>query len=93
LFEADEDCRLDRILAAAMICAQIWNTHNNWEKRPEGFTAADFMPGAVIQSEEEKLLEFAERVAAGDTFDDGAPDIEELERCRRDIARTFKNVR
>jgi hypothetical protein len=76
-----------------MICAQIWNTHNDWEKRPEGFTAADFMPGAVIQTEEEKLLAFAERVVAGDTFEDGAPDAEELDSFRRQVNKAFKNVK
>lgn len=88
LFEADEDCRLDRIAAAAMICAQIWNVNYEEKRRP-----ADFMPGAVIQSEEDRLIEFAERVMAGDTFEDEAPSAEEMERCRRQIHKTFENVK
>jgi hypothetical protein len=88
LFEADRDCHLDRIAGAAMICSLIWNV-NYEDKRPPG----DFMPGAVVKTEEEKLIEFAERVMAGDTFEDGAPEEEEIERCRREVAKTFKNVR
>lgn len=51
------------------------------------------MPGAVIQSEEDKLLEFAERALAGDSFEDGVPEAAEMEACRRQIAKTFKNVK
>jgi hypothetical protein len=93
LFEADDDCRLDRWAAAASIQAAIYNTHNDWDKRPEGWTAADFMPGAVIQTEEDRLIEFAERVMAGDSFEDGAPDPEEMDEFRRTVTKTFNNVR
>jgi hypothetical protein len=51
------------------------------------------MPDAVVKSEEDRLIEFAERVAAGDTFDDGAPEAEDLDRFRRQVAKTFNNVK
>jgi hypothetical protein len=88
LFEADRDVQLDRLAAAAAIQATICNTHNDWEKRPEGWVPANFMPGA--KSERDELLEFAEAVARGDTFDE--PDAVELERCRGEIEKTFSNI-
>lgn len=90
LLEADEDCDRDRYAAAGLIAAQIWNVNNDWDKRPQGFTAADFMPGAVVKSEQDELAEFAEAVLRGETFD--APDPAEIERCRRELGKTFKNI-
>jgi hypothetical protein len=61
----------DRLWPAANIEAALWNLLYSGEGRPEGgFTAAHFMPGAKIQTQEDKLREFAERVLAGDTFQD-----------------------
>jgi hypothetical protein len=82
--------QLDRLAAAAAIQAAIFNVNNDWDKRPQGWVPADFMPGAVIKSERDELLEFAEAVARGDTFDE--PDHEELARCRGEIEKTFSNI-
>lgn len=49
------------------------------------------MPGAVILTEEEKLIEFAEAVARGDTFEE--PDAEEISSFRRTVDKTFNNVK
>lgn len=80
----------ERVYPAALICSVLANLHRDPEKRPDAWQPADFMPGAVVKTEREELLEFAERVARGETFD--APDPEEMQRCRQELQKTFSNV-
>jgi hypothetical protein len=42
---------------AAMVCASIFNVNCDFDKRPEGFSPADFMPGK--RSPADDLTEFA----------------------------------
>jgi len=75
----------DRMWPAALICSVIANVHRNPEDpdHPDPYSAAEFMPGARVQTQEDKLREFAERVLAGDTFEDEQPDEAELARFRK----------
>jgi hypothetical protein len=57
------------------------------ERRPEPWQPADFMPGA--KSEEDEMREFVERVQRGDTFE---TDPDDLERFKRQMMSSFKNV-
>lgn len=53
---------------AATIAAAIYNVNNDWEKRPQGWTPADFMPGAGDE-EAEDMRTFIEQAERGDPFD------------------------
>jgi len=57
------------------------------EKRPQGFSAADFMPGAVVKSERDELIEWAEQVISGESFEE--PDPEELRRFQTGMRENF----
>lgn len=92
LFEADRNVQLDRLAAAAAIQATMRNLQNDWEERPQGWVPADFMPGAVIKTEREKLIEFAEAIERGDTFEEEEVDPEELARHRDAVERTISNI-
>lgn len=90
LFEADADLERDGYGPAAHIQALLANIYRDEDKRDEPYTPAEFMPGAAVKSEHESLIEWAEAVLSGETFE--APDIEELEQRRRTIKKTFSNV-
>jgi hypothetical protein len=77
----------DRLAAAAAIQATLYNLHNDWDKRPQGWVPADFMPGAVVKSEQEELHEWAEQVLNGGSFDE--PDPDEYSRFRQSMHENF----
>jgi hypothetical protein len=65
----------------------IANVNRDSERKPEPFTAADFMPGA--KTEEDDMREFVEKVQRGDSFE---VDPAEVENFRRTMAATFRNL-
>lgn len=70
-----------------MICAEVRNTINNWEKNPEGFSADDFMPGGSGDADD--FAAFAEEVRRNRIK---LPDQEELERYMRRTDYTRRTV-
>lgn len=70
---------LDSLRPAAMVCASIWNTHNDYEKRPQGWSPADFLPGAESC---EDMEEFAEKVQRGEQFEAPPPEVMETFKAR-----------
>jgi len=86
LFEADADLALEAYGPAARIQAVLANLHRDPEQRSEPYLPADFMPGAVVKTEEEKLIEFAEQVASGETFEE-EPDPGEMARFRHAVTK------
>jgi hypothetical protein len=82
LFEADADLALEAYGPAAWIQALLANIHRDKEERPEPYVPAEFMPGAVVKTEEEKLMEFAEQLASGEIAE-CEPDPGEMARFRR----------
>jgi|GEM_PF-5341044 len=76
-----------RIFPAAMICAAIFNTHNDWTKNPDGWRPQDFMPGAKLRSDEDDMREF---VLALERGDDVAPTPEDLEHFKRNLQQQFR---
>jgi hypothetical protein len=87
LFAADRDVQDDRLAAAAAIQATLCNVHNDWDKRPQGWVPANFMPGAIVKSEQEELHEWAEAVLNGESFNE--PDPEEHLRFRQGMQESF----
>lgn len=67
--------------------AALYNVNNDWDKRPQGWSAADFMPGA--RTDEDEMREFVEAVQRGDNFE---ADPEEAARFRRQMEATFGNI-
>lgn len=66
----------------------IANVNRDSDRKPEPFTAADFMPGA--KSEEDEMREFVEMVQRGESFE---VDPEEAASFRRIMAATFGNLK
>jgi hypothetical protein len=66
----------------------IANVNRDTDRKPEPFTAADFMPGA--KSEEDEMREFVEKVQRGESFE---VDPEEAAAFRRTMAATFGNLK
>jgi hypothetical protein len=86
LFEADVDLALEAYGPAARIQATLANLHRDPEQRDEPYMPADFMPGAVVKTEEEKLLEFAEQIASGE-IEECEPDPDEMARFRHAVTK------
>jgi hypothetical protein len=87
LFEQDAELFRDRLWPAALVCSVIANVNRDAEKRPEPFSAADFMPGA--KTEEDEMREFVEAIQRGETF---ATDPDELEQFKRSMHAAFGNI-
>lgn len=66
----------------------IANVNRDSDRKPEPFTAADFMPGA--KTEEDDMREFVEKVQRGDSFE---VDPAEVDNFRRTMAATFGNLK
>jgi hypothetical protein len=88
MLQEDQDQARERMLPAALVCSVLANINRDADKRPEPYTAADFMPGA--KTDEEEMQEFAERVMRGDTFE---TDPDDLQQFKRQMLTTFGNIR
>jgi hypothetical protein len=67
--------------------AALYNVNNDWDKRPQGWSAADFMPGA--KTEKDEMREFVEAVQRGDKFE---MDPDEAALFRRQMEASFGNI-
>lgn len=84
--------RKDSHYQTAMVCATIANTHCDFEKRPEGFSPEDFMPGAKANGRH-SLEQFAlECEANGYTHAPTEQDKELAASFVAQMEKTFKNV-
>jgi hypothetical protein len=72
---------IEALRPAAMICAAIMNTHNDYEKRPQGWSPADFLPGAE-PARDESMDEFVEKVQRGEKFEPPPPEVMDAFRDR-----------
>jgi len=45
-----------RLFSGAMVCATICNVKNDWEKNPDGWTPADFLPGARREDDTDRFI-------------------------------------
>lgn len=66
----------------------VANVNRDSERKPEPFTAADFMPGA--KTEEDDMREFVEKVQRGESFE---VDPVEIDNFRRTMGGTFRNLK
>jgi hypothetical protein len=79
----------ERFWPAAMVKAALYNVHNDWDKKPDGWSIAECMPGAVIKTEEEKLIEFAEAVLNGESIEEDI-DPDEMRNFRKNLEQLQK---
>jgi hypothetical protein len=84
LLEDELELQRERFAPAALICSVIANVNRDSERRPEPYTAAQFMPGA--KTEEDEMREFVEAIQRGDTFE---VDPEQAEAFKRQMMATF----
>jgi hypothetical protein len=91
------DAMMDRLKArrddaqyfAAMVCASIFNVNCDWEKKPEGFSPLDFMPGHKKKDDD---LEAFARECEENNFEHvpTEKDLELAEQFKTRVSKVFK---
>jgi hypothetical protein len=76
------------LFPGAMVCATLCNLKNDWDKNPDGWQPADFLPGAV--REEDDLEAFARELEQGKLQ---RPDVEVVEQFKRNLQAQFRMQR
>lgn len=84
LLEDEIEMQRERFAPAALICSVLANVNRDPERRPEPYTAAQFMPGA--KTEDDEMREFVEAIQRGETFE---VDPDQAEAFKRQMESTF----
>lgn len=90
LFDRSMIRRRESRYGFAMVCAEIWNVNNNWDKNPSGFSADNFMPDS--ESEVNDLSAFADQVRTNTVPMPSAEDLGEYMRRTDPTARQARAV-